>query len=108
MEASPFILATSRPVLTFGGFSGGDPVVDTATLAQMVADGEVAFVLDNGALQQRKPEIYNWLQASCTVVEGLISSAQQGQPAAADGPAMMGGGGRPGQLRLYDCSIRPS
>ncbi|MDP2949492.1 MAG: glycosyltransferase family 39 protein, partial [Chloroflexota bacterium] len=41
MDAAPLILATKRPVLTFGGFTGLDNVVDVERLAKMTADGEL-------------------------------------------------------------------
>lgn len=38
------MLATGRPVLYAGGFSGGDPVIDGEGLARLVANGEVRYV----------------------------------------------------------------
>jgi 4-amino-4-deoxy-L-arabinose transferase-like glycosyltransferase len=66
--ASPFILATGRAVLTFGGFSGGDDVITVEQLAEMVADEEIRFVIFDGSLQQRKPEIATWIQSNCSIV----------------------------------------
>jgi 4-amino-4-deoxy-L-arabinose transferase-like glycosyltransferase len=94
-DAAPYILATSRPVLTFGGFSGRDEVVDATGLAQMVEEGELRFVLGN---MQQKPEIAAWMRDNCVSVTvpgatgtGLASNR-------AFGP------GRPGQGNvLYDC-----
>jgi 4-amino-4-deoxy-L-arabinose transferase-like glycosyltransferase len=84
-QAAPFVLATSRPVLTFGGFSGGDNVVDTDQLAQMVASGELRFIL--GSLE-RKPDIADWVNQHCTAT--TLPSASNS--------------GRPGQNNLlYDC-----
>jgi 4-amino-4-deoxy-L-arabinose transferase-like glycosyltransferase len=97
-EASPYILATLRPVLTFGGFSGGDNVVDVDTLAQMVADGELRFVLSDEGLARQKPEIAAWLTDNCTAV--AIPGATQ--PQLAGNPTF-----RPAGLVqdnvLYDC-----
>jgi 4-amino-4-deoxy-L-arabinose transferase-like glycosyltransferase len=67
-EASPYILATGRPVLTFGGFNGGDNVVDVGQLAEMVAEGELEYVLGGQELVRRKPEIGQWVQSTCTAV----------------------------------------
>jgi len=63
--AAPYILATGRPVLTFGGFSGGDNIVSAADLAQMVADGQVRYVL---GLPQQKPDLAQWISANCSAV----------------------------------------
>jgi 4-amino-4-deoxy-L-arabinose transferase-like glycosyltransferase len=68
-EASAYILATGRPVLTFGGFNGSDDVVNAEGLARMVADGEVRFVLGQN-LDRARPEIFAWLQDQCGLVDG--------------------------------------
>ncbi|MBU1880289.1 MAG: hypothetical protein KJ734_15180, partial [Chloroflexi bacterium] len=88
-----YILATGRPVLTFGGFSGNDNVVDTEGLAQMVAAGELRYVLVSPDLAQRKPDIAAWLtsHAAVVTVPGATQTSQAGP-----------GGGQ--QLTLYDCS----
>ena len=97
-DASPYILATSRPVLTFGGFSGGDNVVDVDQLAQMVADGELRFVLADDGFARQKREIGAWLTDNCTTV--TIPGATQ--PKLASNPTARPGG--PGQANvLYDC-----
>ncbi|MEW6094670.1 MAG: glycosyltransferase family 39 protein [Chloroflexota bacterium] len=87
-QAAPFILATGRPVLTFGGFGGMDQIVDAEDLAEMVAAGELRFVL-NAGLEQRQ-EILNWLKQNCVP---------------ADIPGMsFGGPGQPEkQIILVDC-----
>ena len=83
-QAAPFILATGRPVFTFGGFGGMDEIVDASGLAEMVAAGELRFVLPQG-LEQRQ-EIFAWLQQNCSVV-------QLGEPV---GPRQQG-------ITLFDC-----
>jgi len=99
-EASPYILETGRPVLTFGGFMGSDNIIDADGVAQMVADGELRFILDTGELSNAKPEIAAWVRQNCTVarVPGL------GQRPAAQGP---GSAQVPGvqqqNLTLFDC-----
>jgi 4-amino-4-deoxy-L-arabinose transferase-like glycosyltransferase len=61
------VLATGRPVLYIGGFSGNDNVVAVGDLAEMVADGELRYILFGG--QGINQQITNWLQAQCTVVD---------------------------------------
>ncbi len=95
-EAAPYILESLRPVLTFGGFGGSDNVVDVEQLAQMVASGELRFIL--GSIQQ-KPDIAAWIQNSCSQVNlpGLTQTAstnQQFNP---------GPGGQDQSSVLYDC-----
>ncbi len=85
---APLVLATGRPVLYMGGFGGGDPVIDAAGLAEMVANGELRFVLFGGG--NGKQDIAQWLQTSCTVVpefsRGDARAAQAGQRPNQDQP----------------------
>lgn len=95
-EASPYILATDRPVLTFGGFNGSDDVVDVDQLAEMVAEGDLRYVLGDQELARRKPEIGEWVQTTCTAVEvpGVTAS---------DSAAQGFGPGRGQGTVLFDC-----
>ena len=96
-DAAPYILATGRPVLTFGGFSGSDNVVEVDDLARMVRDGELRYVLGQG-LAREKPRIAAWLEQHCEVVP--IPGASEGIPEGTRGP----GPGGPGErIVLYDC-----
>jgi 4-amino-4-deoxy-L-arabinose transferase-like glycosyltransferase len=88
-QAAPFILATGRPVLTFGGFTGSDNIIDPAELAALVAGGRLRFVLDQGA-NLGKEQILSWLAANCRPVD-----TRQLVPAAPDP--------QPPVVRLYDC-----
>lgn len=86
MEASAFILATGEPVLTMGGFNGGDPVVSAEELAELVAAGELGYVATGGSLRQQKPEIYEWVRRQCQIIElpGVnntpVAPSQPGSP----------------------------
>jgi 4-amino-4-deoxy-L-arabinose transferase-like glycosyltransferase len=96
-EAAPYILATGRPVLTFGGFRGDDDVVDVERLQEMVAGAELRFVLGSG-LERDKPEIADWLEANCsTVALPVLGGLRLGE--AAFGPARAAQAGA-----LYDCA----
>jgi 4-amino-4-deoxy-L-arabinose transferase-like glycosyltransferase len=44
-QADGIILATNKPVMAMGGFSGSDPILTTGKLAQLVANGTVRFFL---------------------------------------------------------------
>ena len=97
-DASPYILTTLRPVLTFGGFSGSDNVVDVDQLAQMVADGKLRFVLADDGLARQKREIGAWLADNCTTVN--VPGATQSGLASNQAFRPVG----PGQANiLYDC-----
>ena len=67
-QGAVYVIATGRPVLYMGGFSGQDDVVSADNLAQMVADGELRYVLYGGQ-NNVKVDIMNWLQQSCNVVQ---------------------------------------
>jgi 4-amino-4-deoxy-L-arabinose transferase-like glycosyltransferase len=73
-SASSIIIATGKPVMALGGFSGNDAIVTPAQLAKLVASGRVHYFLvqsggmggmggggNNSALMQ-------WVQAHGTVV----------------------------------------
>jgi 4-amino-4-deoxy-L-arabinose transferase-like glycosyltransferase len=94
-EASPFILATSRPVLTFGGYTGSDDIIDVDKLSQMVSSGELRYVLDKGDLLEKKA-IYEWVKKNCSVVQSL-KSLDSARVTANDPLSTM-------ESRLYDCA----
>ena len=94
-NGASFVLATGRPVLYMGGFGGQDEVVTTEDLAEMVANGELRYVMYGGD-RGGKQDIANWLQTSCTIVPEF--SQQNNQVNFQQGP-----GGNQG-MTLYQCS----
>jgi len=103
------VIETGRPVLYMGGFGGQDQVVDAGDLAQMVAEGELKFVLYGGD-RGNKQDIANWLNSSCEVVPEfrIVESGNPGPPDGGvpedqdqfDGP---GRGSPEGSFTLYQC-----
>ncbi|MBI5945426.1 MAG: glycosyltransferase family 39 protein [Chloroflexi bacterium] len=77
-SGASFVLATGRPVLYMGGFGGQDEVVSADDLAQMVANGELRFVMYGGD-RGNKADIANWLGASCSVVSEFSNTAANNQ-----------------------------
>ena len=67
-SAAPYILETGRPVLTFGGFSGSDQVVDANDVAEMVANGELRYILFSDNMNQSHRDISAWVTESCVPV----------------------------------------
>ena len=59
MTADGIILATNKPVMAMGGFSGGDQILTTSQLATLVANGTVRFFLLGvpGKRQQLPPQV---------------------------------------------------
>lgn len=64
-NAAPFILHSDRKVLALGGFSGSDPIYTAEEFSQLVANGQVRYVL---GLPQSQPEIAGWVLANCQIV----------------------------------------
>ncbi len=91
--AAPLILATGEPVMAMGGFSGGDPILTTDELKEMVSDGTVRFFLVPPAGNR----LTRWVIERCVAVP---PQAWQPAPAGRDGPQW-------GQdVQLFDCGGR--
>jgi 4-amino-4-deoxy-L-arabinose transferase-like glycosyltransferase len=97
MTASPYIIATGKPVMALGGFSGSDPILTAAQLQALVANGTVRYFLLGGGGggfgggPGGASTATSWITNSCTAVS---SSEWSGS-----GSNSQGGG-----LRLYDCA----
>lgn len=102
-----YVIASGRPVLYMGGFSGGDPVVDAGDLAEMVENGELRYVLYGGQGSRNQGGIANWLSLACRAVPQFSQAARQpvvppaggGRPADGNAP----GGRNEGMMTLYQC-----
>jgi 4-amino-4-deoxy-L-arabinose transferase-like glycosyltransferase len=55
MSADGIILATNKPVMAMGGFSGSDPILTTNQLASLVSQGTVRFFLLGSFGGRRQP-----------------------------------------------------
>jgi len=77
-SSSSIIIATGEPVMTIGGFNGGDPAPTLAQFQQLVADGQVRYVLisgngggaggPGGGGQGTSSSISSWVTANGTAV----------------------------------------
>jgi 4-amino-4-deoxy-L-arabinose transferase-like glycosyltransferase len=91
MQGAAYVLETGRGVLYLGGFNGSDPVIDAAGLSELVAAGELRYVLSGGnggpgmMSAGGNSAITDWLQSDCAVVSGYTTSGT-----------------------LYDCAPTPS
>jgi 4-amino-4-deoxy-L-arabinose transferase-like glycosyltransferase len=47
-SSAPFIIATGEPVMTIGGFNGGDPAPTLEQFKTLVAEGKVRFIVLGG------------------------------------------------------------
>jgi 4-amino-4-deoxy-L-arabinose transferase-like glycosyltransferase len=48
MQADSIILATNKPVMAMGGFSGSDPILTTSSLQTLITNGTVRFFMLGG------------------------------------------------------------
>lgn len=67
-QSAGIILATGKPVVTMGGFSGQDPAPTLAQFKRMVARGDVHYVLVDG---RGASEITTWVKAHGTAVSSI-------------------------------------
>lgn len=96
--ASPLILGTGLPVMTYGGFMGAEKILSPARLEELVADGQVRYILI-AAGNSMQPEIDTWVRAhGAPVPDEEWRSAGQTDPAPRPGMRRM-------QLQLYECRI---
>jgi 4-amino-4-deoxy-L-arabinose transferase-like glycosyltransferase len=100
MTASPYIIATGKPVMALGGFSGSDPILTTAQLQALVANGTVRYFLlggGGGGFGGGGPggstSATSWVSNSCSVV----SSSEWGGS---------GSSSQRGGQQLYDCASK--
>ena len=73
---APIIIATGEAVVTIGGFTGSDAAPTVSQLAQMVADGELKYVLlsgdgGGGPGGGSSQELQEWVQAHGTEVTSV-------------------------------------
>jgi 4-amino-4-deoxy-L-arabinose transferase-like glycosyltransferase len=66
--SASIIIATGKPVVTIGGFSGNDPAPTVSQLATMVKQGELKYVL----LSDTSLELATWVQAHGELVSGSL------------------------------------
>lgn len=91
-------------MLTFGGFSGNDQIIDAAGVAEMVANGELRYILVSDNMDQSHRDIAVWVTESCvpTSVPGVVVQTQN----AARQQNLQNAGLRPPSENemLYDCA----
>ncbi len=70
-EADSIILATNKPVMTLGGFSGSDPILTTTQLAALAKSGTIRFFLLNGSGGfggSSQSALITWIKQHCKAV----------------------------------------
>jgi hypothetical protein len=74
-----FVLATGRPVLYMGGFTGGDPVIDAEGLRELVEAGDLRYIYYQNIGLEKDQKVKGWLRSSCQVVEEFSVRPQTNQ-----------------------------
>jgi 4-amino-4-deoxy-L-arabinose transferase-like glycosyltransferase len=119
--AAPLILATGRPVMAMGGFTGSDPILTVEDLAARVAAGEVRFFWiprqDPGVgprpareTRSQNAALLDWVYSACTLdlPEAVVQPPKGGAPGGgATNPSAAGGPGQGQPNVLYDCEAPP-
>jgi 4-amino-4-deoxy-L-arabinose transferase-like glycosyltransferase len=77
LQGAQFVLATGRPVLYIGGFSGNDAAISQEEISTMVAGGELRYFYYKN---NDETEVKQWLQSTCPVV-AQFSQAATNRPA---------------------------
>lgn len=111
MQGADYIIATGRPVLYLGGFSGQDNVETTDSLAQLVSSGQLRYIYlggrgGRGPGGNTQTDLTTWVTTNCAPVQGYATaSLSAGAPDGIQGGLTNGGGfgGQQMQLDLYDC-----
>ena len=108
--ADTIILATGKPVMALGGFTGTDPILTAAQLQTLIKEGKVRYFLLNGGNTRANGSgsvitvggpngssnsAVVWVEQNCTTV-----AASAWQPS---GGSTSAGGGSGGGQQLYDC-----
>lgn len=118
--AAPIIIATGKPVMAYGGYTGEVPTVTKEQLVEMVESGQVRFFMLNdrgpwGLFEQRGPsrhaDIAEWIKSHGREVESSLWRPSPAlahdldQPLPGWGPidAMVRRMYRDPAVRLYDC-----
>jgi hypothetical protein len=111
-DGADYVLATGRAVLYLGGFGGQDQVETGASLAKLVADGELCYISmggnGGGPGGGNQSNISSWVTSSCKMVQNWNGSSQTmgGANGTSSGTSSSAGPGpfRGGmQAALYDC-----
>jgi 4-amino-4-deoxy-L-arabinose transferase-like glycosyltransferase len=116
MQGADYVIATGRPVLYMGGFSGQDDVVSAEDLTRLVEEGELRYIYWNagGRGMGEDSDISSWIASSCVPLQGFDTSTRNAGAPDGIGTDQINGsndGGFPTngpmgamQVTLYDCA----
>ena len=101
-NASPIILDTGEPVITYGGFMGSEKILNGEKLEQLVRSGQLRYILI-GSGNGQQSEVDEWVSAHGILVPDGEWQTKPEQQALVQN----GGSNLPRQmpLQLYDCQL---
>jgi len=100
--AAPIILDTGESVMTYGGFAGAEKILTAEELKQMVASGQIRYILAGVTTQSsQQPEIDSWVLSHGVPVP---DSEWNTLDATTTTPNVNANPQRRMSMRLYDCS----
>jgi len=69
-DSEPLIIVTGQPVMTMGGYAGGDRIITPSRLAHMVAQGTVRYFYINPSARvpQINQDLQQWIVEYCSPV----------------------------------------
>jgi 4-amino-4-deoxy-L-arabinose transferase-like glycosyltransferase len=89
-SASPIIVATGKPVMAIGGFSGSDRILTAQSFAALVSEGKVRYFLGGGTAMGGagggNSAVATWVEEHCRAI------------------VLPAGNGTAGAGSLYDCA----
>jgi hypothetical protein len=102
--ASPIILDTGEPVITYGGFMGAEKILDAQELEKLVAGGQLRYILAGvTSVSSQQPEVDEWvLSHGVAVPDSEWKSTEQTDADMMPNASL--NSSRRAPLRLYDCS----
>jgi 4-amino-4-deoxy-L-arabinose transferase-like glycosyltransferase len=99
--ASSLILNTGEPIITYGGFMGSEKILNGEKLEELVASGQVRYIMI-GAANSQQPDIDVWVSSHGVPVPDIEWRTPEQKNTVSNGvPAST----RNMSLKLYDCHI---
>ncbi|MGC5010411.1 hypothetical protein ACLQ2R_06560 [Streptosporangium sp. DT93] len=81
--ASSVILTTRLPVITTGGFSGGDPAMTVDRLRDLLSSGALGYVMTGGGRggpDGGGSQVTEWVRANCAAIPAAEYGSTTGRP----------------------------
>jgi 4-amino-4-deoxy-L-arabinose transferase-like glycosyltransferase len=75
--AESIILATGKPVMALGGFSGNDKILTVASLSKLVKEGQIKYYMVGGSKgggSESSDDVTTWVKAHGKVVSSSLWS----------------------------------